>query len=190
MFPDLEHKNSLALSHAVLYFIRRYVLVFSIVLLADHYVFQIFAHIIMSVVHTGFVWRVGPFENWIRNGQEILNEFAIVLCSYHLLLFTPPSFQDDFGNELIDSDSPWTPKNIESDSKLRNYMGYQLISIGAVTIFLNLMIVAYVIIKSAILKYKIRKANLWKKDELKRKEEAEKANKLKADEDKNIAEAN
>ena len=62
-------------------------------------------------------------------------------------------------------------------------MGQQLISILAVTIVLNLMIFTYVVIKSVILKYKIRKANQWKKEALKRKEEAEKAKTLKADED-------
>ena len=100
-----------------------------------------------------------------------------------MLLFTPPPFHDDDGNELIDADSLWTPKNKMSDQKLRDYMGQQLISILAVTIVLNLMIFTYVVIKSVILKYKIRKANQWKKEALKRKEEAEKAKTLKADED-------
>ena len=64
-----------------------------------------------------------------------------------------------------------------SDQKLRDYMGQQLISILAVTIVLNLIIFTYATIKSAILSFRIRKAEKWKKEALKLKEEAEKIKK-------------
>ena len=64
-----------------------------------------------------------------------------------------------------------------SDQKLRDYMGQQLISILAVTIVLNLIIFTYATIKSAILSFRIRKADKWKKEALKLKEEAEKVKK-------------
>ena len=56
-------------------------------------------------------------------------------------------------------------------------MGHQLISTLAVTIVLNLIIFTYATIKSAILSFRIRKADKWKKEALKLKEEAEKVKK-------------
>ena len=94
----------------------------------------------------------------MRNGQEIVNEFAILLAAYHLLFFTPWIYEPD----------------------VRDYMGFQLVGVIGVTVLINIFLFLYIMVKNLILRCRIRKAkNQAKKNAVKCKEDAQTAKEAK-----------
>lgn len=101
-----------------------------------------FAHIIFSVAQFGFVAWNKPFYAGARNVQEVANESAVVLASYHLLCF-----------------SDWI-----HDKDLRRNTGFSLLGIIGITVFFNMGVISVVGFKSFKQSLKRRKAlKKWKK---------------------------
>ena len=51
-------------------------------------------HILVSLGSLAYLLAVHPFELKSKNGQEIVNELAVLLASYHLPIFSEWSLKD------------------------------------------------------------------------------------------------
>lgn len=83
LFPDLKKKKT-ELLFSLLFFVRRYLIVLAICIPPQNEVIQFFVHILASLASLAYLLSVHPFELSTRNIQEIVNELAVLLASYHL----------------------------------------------------------------------------------------------------------
>lgn len=133
--------------YPIIFLTRRFVLVCLILLIPEHlvsqrYSIQMYSHLAFSLAQLGYVAKVKPFDLNLRNVQELINEFAVVLGGYHLIIF-----------------SNWT-----SSAELRRQAGYSLLGIVFVAVLLNFAIVIFVGCRSTKIWLKRRVAlKAWKK---------------------------
>lgn len=132
--------------YPIIFLTRRFVLVCLILLIpvnleSQRYTIQIFAHLAFSLSQLCYVAYMKPFEMNLRNVQELINEFAVVIGGYHLLIF-----------------SDWT-----SSAELRRQAGYSLLGIVFVAVLLNFGIVILVGFRSTRIWFRRRYAlKVWK----------------------------
>ena len=88
LFTGLKENSSSALCYSIVFLVRRYCLVILIVLFPAMATLKSFVHIHLCLVQFVFVLSVKPFDSNLRNKQEIFNELAVTVASYHLLYFT------------------------------------------------------------------------------------------------------
>ena len=88
LFNGLKENSSSALYYSIVFLVRRYCLVILIVLFPAMATLKSFVHIHLCLVQFVFVASVKPFDSNLRNKQEIFNELAVTVASYHLLYFT------------------------------------------------------------------------------------------------------
>ena len=88
LFNGLKENSSSALFYSIVFLVRRYCIVILIVLFPAMATLKTFVHIHLCLVQFVFVASVNPFDSDLRNKQEIFNELAVTVASYHLLYFT------------------------------------------------------------------------------------------------------
>ena len=122
LFSDLKSNNIYALRYMNVYFVRRYIIVAACLLRPDQINFLYFIQINLHLWSTGFklcylAWN-RPFVKKLMNYQDIMNEAIVLICGYHMFVFT----------DWVDSDNT------------RFTMGYSLIGFIILNVIINLSI--------------------------------------------------
>ena len=73
---------------ASIFFFRRLLMVFVLVLLPFHRNTQIVTSLWSTLFVMSYIGYVLPFANKMSNVQEIVNEWSVIIACYHLFCFT------------------------------------------------------------------------------------------------------
>ena len=77
----------------MIFFLRRYVLIFCLLVIPNWVNLICILHFLSSMVITYFVIKVKPYKTLAKNRQEQMNEVTILLCVYVMLMFTDFIYQ-------------------------------------------------------------------------------------------------
>lgn len=130
LFSAYRTDDGRAVKFSGMFFFRRFVMLFVLVLLPSQRNVQIVAQLwstlyIMS--HTAYVL---PYKQSIQNYQEVLNEITVIVASYHLFCFTEWIY----------------------DFERRFELGWSLICTIVLNVFVNVSILVFYLLKSAYVK--------------------------------------
>jgi len=78
----------------LMFFLRRYSMIFTMVIYPNLRLFQIFGTIVLSIIYVIYTMTTMPFLEPQMNRQELFNEVFILISSYFLLMYTEWT-QDD-----------------------------------------------------------------------------------------------
>lgn len=88
MYELLKPESSFALVYQGIYVVRRLILALIVVFMRESKVFQIFSMIVLNLAIISYIIKVQPFESPGLNRLEVFNEFIVLSCLYHLLMFS------------------------------------------------------------------------------------------------------
>ncbi len=78
--------------------LRRALYAAVLVMWANYPIFQIMALTMMSIVMLIYIMLVKPYDDRRLNRMEVFNELTVLMCAWHLLLFT---------DMITDTDVKW-----------------------------------------------------------------------------------
>lgn len=104
-YMELRTDSKAALMYNVVYMLRRLAFALTAVLLKSLPSIQVAFTCFQSLVVITYIAQVQPFELPLLNTMEIVNEFTILVATYHLFLFTDyvedPNMQYILGWSMI-----------------------------------------------------------------------------------------
>jgi len=109
-----------------MFFFRRFVMIFMLVLLPSQRNIQIVTQLWSTLYIMSYTAYVLPYKSMTQNYQEILNEITVLVAAYHLFCFTEWIF----------------------DYHRRFELGWSLIGIIILNVIINVVIVCFVVLKS------------------------------------------
>ena len=95
LYLNLKENVPYALTHTILYFIRRLIFAISLVFLGDYQALQNVLFIVSSLGLLTFQFRVQPMEDSQSQTLEIFNEACICLIGSFLMPFSSEQFSRD-----------------------------------------------------------------------------------------------
>jgi hypothetical protein len=113
-----------------LFVLKRQIVILSLILLQNYALFQLHVYIIVSFFVFAYSATIQPHSDRSLNRQNTLNEAILLICSYHLLLFS----------DYIDDNATFfgRPYNFKSA------FGWSMLAIIFVGVLLNVIIILHV----------------------------------------------
>ena len=113
-----------------LFVLKRQIVVLSLVLLPNYALFQLHVYILVSFFVFAYSATIQPHSDRSLNQQNTLNEAILLVCSYHLLLFS----------DYIDDNATFFgwPYNFKSA------FGWSMLAIIFTGVLLNVIIILHV----------------------------------------------
>ena len=96
----LKGDDTLGLSVAIVFLLRRSIFVAITFALIDHPALQMQAFIFLSVLYMGYLKSVRIYDDQFMLDLEFFNEGLLLLCCYHFLMFTN-ILNDPYTSELL-----------------------------------------------------------------------------------------
>ena len=88
LFVGKRVSSLLAIQHNTVFFIRRYLLIYVIVIYPDHIFKQLMLAMFASLISTSYTIVVKPYDDRAMNNQEAVNELTVLISTYLLYAFT------------------------------------------------------------------------------------------------------
>jgi hypothetical protein len=95
LYEFLKTNDKWSLMFQLIFVLRRVFIALILVYLKVSKMAQVFGMMITGLVYTGYVLKVRPFEEKSLNNMEVFNEAIILLCLYHMLIFTQGLTDDE-----------------------------------------------------------------------------------------------
>ena len=88
IFEDYKVENNYSVAYYLIFFFRRYILIFTLVGISNYIKIICAIHVHASLFMSGYVLLCKPFYMMVRNFQEAMNELSILVCVYTMILYT------------------------------------------------------------------------------------------------------
>lgn len=95
LYEFLKTNDKWSLMFQLIFVLRRVFIALILVYLKVSKMAQVFGLMITGLVYTGYILKVRPFEEKSLNNMEVFNEAIIMLCLYHMLIFTQGLTDDE-----------------------------------------------------------------------------------------------
>ncbi len=145
LYEFLKTNDKWSLMFQLIFVLRRVFIALILVYLKVSKMAQVFGLMITGLVYTGYILKVRPFEEKSLNNMEVFNEAIIMLCLYHMLIFT---------------------QGLTDDELLIYMTGWSMDIILLVQFSINLLFLGYNYfhkIKQVIRRFKLRQSRKQKK---------------------------
>jgi hypothetical protein len=84
----LKTNDKWSLMFQLIFVLRRALIALILLYLKESKMAQVFGMMATGLAYTGYILKVRPFEEKSYNYIEVFNEAIIMLCLYHMLIFT------------------------------------------------------------------------------------------------------
>jgi hypothetical protein len=88
LFEQLKTNDKWSLMFQTIFVLRRAFIAFLLIYVKESKMAQVFGMMLTSIVYTAYILIIRPFELKSLNQIEVFNEGIIMLCLYHMLIFT------------------------------------------------------------------------------------------------------
>ena len=88
LYEFLKTNDKWSLMFQPIFIIRRAIISMILIYLKASKMAQVFGMMLTSIGYTCYILAVRPFEETSLNQIEVFNESIIMLCLYHMLIFT------------------------------------------------------------------------------------------------------
>ena len=134
MFDQYRTKDKHAIHYSAVFFFRRFLMIIVLITLPSERNIQIVTHMWSTLYIMNYTAFYCPYSRKISNVQEVINEWTVLLASYHLLTFTE-----------------WV-----YDLELRYQLGWSVIATIILNVLFNASIMVSYLLKTCYVKLRKR----------------------------------
>ena len=176
LFEDYKPQRISSQAFYALFFLRRYFLIYSLVLQPDNVRSNILIHIFTTMFMIAYIWTLTPYSTDYRNRQELFNEVTILISIYCLTGYTDffNSDQDRFdeGRSCFKTEdsvailyvNEQCPEDYLERIKLSQFtIGWIQLTVIGINIALNLLAVTFNTLRTVFFYLKYKYPSLCKK---------------------------